>query len=109
MLSHACARVRSQLPANWPGAPDGAEKLCWAYPVALLKQSQTSFLAVSTSPTLMFVAYGGFVLLGKDDTVLAVQAIANDTADHLIDFGAPRVWRDEFTPQVRDLTGLDWT
>jgi hypothetical protein len=56
---------------------------------------------VSTSPTLMFVAYGGFLLLGKDDSVLAVQAIANDTADHLIDFGSPRVWRDEFTPQLQ--------
>jgi hypothetical protein len=96
-----CACVRSQLPENWPGAPKGAEKLCWAYPVPLLKKSQTSFLAVSTSPTLMFVAYGGFLLLGKDDSVLAVQAIANDTADHLIDFGSPRVWRDEFTPQLQ--------
>jgi len=101
-LSEGLISPRAFVPDNWPGAPPSCTRLCWAYPLGGIEHSQLSFLAVSTSAVLQFVAYGGFLLLDEADTVLAVQAIAPESADHAVAFGPPRKWRDAFTTQLRN-------
>ena len=91
---------RAKLPENWPGAPAGATSLCWAYPLGGI--AQFCFLAITTSPALMFAAYGGFLLLDDADNVLAVQAIAPEEAESGVAFEGPRKWRSEFTTQLKE-------
>ena len=102
---HGTLSPKASVPSEWPSAPVGARKLCWAYPLEGIRQSQLSFLALSTSPTLQFAAYGGFLLMDDNDKVLAIQAVASDGdtgGDSAITFGPPRPWRGEFTSQLKD-------
>jgi len=100
----------AKLPKNWPGAPAGAINFCWAYPLegskgtagGFLAEHKESFLSISTSPALQFVAYGGFVLLDKDRHVLAIQAISPESTDNIIPFDPPRKWRVGFTSQLKE-------
>ena len=65
---------RTRLPPDWPGAKNlGATRLGWAYPLDGIAQYGQGMLAVTTSPALMFIAYGGFLLLDDSDRVLSVQ------------------------------------
>ena len=66
---------------------------------ALQSKSQFTFLALTTSAALRFAAYGGFVVLDKAKSVVAVQAVG---AGDELTFGGPLDWRDEFTAQLRD-------
>ena len=95
---------RAKLPAHWPGAPPAAVELCWAYPLSGI--AKEAFLAITTSPALMFAAYGGFLLLDKSGQVLAVQAISGGDGPEgdecAVSFSAPRQWRTEFTQQLQD-------
>ena len=97
------------LPGGWPthidggDTPDSAAYLTFCYPLdgvaALQSKSQFTFLALTTSAALRFAAYGGFVVLDKAKSVVAVQAVG---AGDELTFGGPLDWRDEFTAQLRD-------
>jgi len=94
-----------EIPQGWE-APKEAVSLCWAYPMegtqSLQQRSQLSFLGLSTSAELRFAAYGGFLLVDRDNNVVRVQSV--DQGDHRgdfrISFGEPRKWRNEFTSQL---------
>ena len=97
---------RAALPASWAGAKEvGATRLAWAYPLEGIAGKGNSFLAISTSPALAFMAYGGFLLLDDKDAVLAVQAIAPELPsgdDAAVSFSAPKKWDTRFTAQLTD-------
>jgi len=99
-----CSPV-AKLPTLWPGAPESAVSLCWAYPVEgvadLRRQNQTQFLAMSAQAELQFAAYGGYLLLDASDCVVAMQAVSGETEYMRLNFGAWRKWRPEFTEQLR--------
>ena len=100
---------RAPMPTSWPGAPFYATGLCWAYPLPgvtdLQETGKYGFLAVTSSPALQVAAYGGFLLLDRNDKVVAVQAIAPrfgvESISNSLEFGEPRPWRAEFTAGLR--------
>lgn len=97
---------RAPMPANWPGAPFFATALCWAYPLPgvsdLQETGKYGFLAVTASPALQVAAYGGFLLLDRNDKVVGVQAISPvESPSSALHFGDPRPWRDEFTEGLK--------
>jgi len=81
-------------------------ELCWADPVVssanAAESLQKNFLAVSASPELCFLAYGGFLLLDAEGKVVAVQAVTGDTTESSLKFGEPRKWREAFTQVLKD-------
>eukprot|EP00435_Cladocopium_sp_Y103_P032119 s1982_g8.t1 len=97
---------RAKLPLNWTNAPKGAVELCWADPVVssanAAQNLQKNFLAVSASPELCFLAYGGFFLLDSESKVVAVQAVTGDTTQASLNFEEPRKWREAFTQVLKD-------
>ncbi|CAL1162269.1 unnamed protein product [Cladocopium goreaui] len=97
---------RAKLPLNWTNAPKGAVELCWADPVVssanAAENLQKNFLAVSASPELCFLAYGGFFLLDSESKVVAVQAVTGDTTQACLKFEEPRKWREAFTQVLKD-------
>ncbi|CAK8989939.1 Hypothetical protein SCF082_LOCUS2042 [Durusdinium trenchii] len=96
----------AKLPSSWPKAPKEAVELCWADPLVnsanAAESLQKNFLAVSASPELCFLAYGGFLLLDAQRKVVAVQAVTGDTTAASLQFGAPRKWREAYTQVLRD-------
>ena len=96
--SRGTCSPRAKLPASWPGAPPGAVSLCWANPIEGVSKldslAQLGFASVSHSPEQSFFAYGGFLLLDEQGTVITVQAVG--VGEDLI-FDKPRPWRDTFT------------
>ena len=66
------------LPKGWPAAPAGAVGLRWAYPADGMSNAEsqafyTLFLDLARGVEKCFVAYGGFLLLDKSGSVVAVQ------------------------------------
>lgn len=78
---------RGLLPPGWPGAPEHATHVCWAYKtdaVLALQQSplqRGAFLGLSTSPILRFIVHGGFLLLDELGSVVALQSICIEEPD----------------------------
>lgn len=103
-----CSGKRSpcaKLPASWPGAPPEATEICFTHPIVSSATAaeglQKNFLAVSASPELNFVAYGGFLLLGEGRKVVAAQAVTVDTNLGKLSFGEPRKWREAYTDVLK--------
>jgi hypothetical protein len=94
---------RANLPTGWPGAPAGAVRICWAYPIDKIADGDSrSFLAITHNTALQLAAYGGFLLLDSKDNVLSCQPISlnSDGNTGRLAFEAPRAWRTTFSAQL---------
>jgi len=99
-----CAE-KATLPAHWPGAPEEAVSLCWAYPVEgvvdIRREYQSAFLSLSVNPELQFATNGGYLLLDSGGDVVATQAVSTETEFMRLTFGPQREWRSVFTDQLK--------
>jgi len=97
---------RAKVPISWTNAPKESVELCWADPVVTSANAaeslQKNFLAVSASPELCFLAYGGFLLIDSQGKVVAVQAVTGDTTESSLRFEEPRKWREAYTPVLKE-------
>eukprot|EP00434_Breviolum_minutum_P024012 symbB.v1.2.021189.t1/scaffold1779.1/size154953/17 len=93
---------RARVPISWTNAPKESVELCWADPVVTSANAaeslQKNFLAVSASPELCFLAYGGFLLIDSQGKV----AVTGDTTESSLRFEEPRKWREAYTPVLKE-------
>ena len=104
---------RVPLPRGWPRSAVGspATHLCWASPMQGIRNLSFQavgkhFLAITARPALMFVAYGGFLLLDEQGDVVEAQAVREGSAAGAglsVRFQDPIAWKSaEFLGPLKD-------
>lgn len=94
---------RGPILPSWPDAPEGATKICWAYPLADAADSTAKsmhvFFKLSRSDRLSFAIRGGFLLLNDAGDVLKVQMV---TAGGIMEFEDPQTLPKEAVAKLQE-------